>query len=214
MLKSLLLIGKTGKMNQAINEVAEGYDIKITRITIEELKLRQKLEGIDLICEFSHSSISQMVFNIAQKLSIPILIGTTGHQDTDIFKNTSVPTCYAPNTCLEWLILKRAIKRISNLNQRCQIVIDDIHSPTKVDKPSGTVLDILDELPNNNTIINSIRTTNIPSWHKVNFYLLNQVITVEHQVLNRQIYADGAITLARALLNKEPGFYDPEHLID
>jgi len=40
----------------------------------------------------------------------------------------------------------------------------------------------------------------------------NQVIEFNHQVLDRKLYAKGAIELAKLLLNKSPGYYSAEDL--
>jgi len=207
MLESILLIGSTGKMNEQVQMAATFQGITVFRISRKQLVEADYLDfaSVNLIVDFSLPVATRQVITMAISLKKPLLICSTGHSEM-LKSDSEIPICYAPNTCLEWLYLRDCAQAIANANPNMQIVIDDIHTDTKVDKPSGTALELNKTLQNRATI-NSIRMPRLASWHTITFYDYDQIIRLEHQVLNRSVYARGAIRLGSKLIGMPPGVY-------
>jgi 4-hydroxy-tetrahydrodipicolinate reductase len=210
MLNKFTIFGDKGKMNNALVEVGIRENILVERF--KRVNYIEKVEG-QIIIDFSVPEAGFDHFQIAQKYKKAILICTTGHKNLNFLHETSVPVCYAPNTSLEWLIIKRTAVEIEKNSDDNTITVDDIHHASKKDAPSGTALDLISNLNKSRNIIRSIRGPAVSSWHKISFYNEDQIIHLEHQVLDRRVYALGAIKLAMKLILKEPGLYTPEDLL-
>ena len=59
----------------------------------------------------------------------------------------------------------------------------------------------------------AIRRGNIPGIHEVIVSNDNQAITLRHEVYDRALFADGALSAARYLQGKAPGLYDMTNII-
>ena len=53
----------------------------------------------------------------------------------------------------------------------------------------------------------AFRRGNEPGVHKIFAYSKEEVITIEHQALNRRLFAKGAVRAARWLAKQKPGIY-------
>ena len=60
----------------------------------------------------------------------------------------------------------------------------------------------------------AIRRGNIPGIHEVIVSTDTQAITLKHEVYDRALFADGALSAARFLAGKQPGLYQMQNLID
>ena len=54
----------------------------------------------------------------------------------------------------------------------------------------------------------AIRRGNVPGIHEIIVSTDTQSITLRHEVYDRALFADGALTAARFLLEQAPGLYD------
>jgi 4-hydroxy-tetrahydrodipicolinate reductase len=209
------LLGSSGKMGKAIIAVAVkmGIDLIYHSRSVSNIIKDEVFESSDVIIDFSSHEALEENLSLANKYVKPILIGTTGHNEAVLMNMpTNIPVLYAPNTCAEWAILKRAIKNIIHNEANFLMTIDDIHASTKKDSPSGTAKDLIKST--NAQEVRSIRKVNLASWHKVSLFDTDQIIHIEHQVLNREVYASGAIKLAMKLTNLVPGWYLVEDILD
>ena len=59
----------------------------------------------------------------------------------------------------------------------------------------------------------AIRRGNIPGIHEVIVSTDNQCITLKHEVYDRALFADGALSAARFLAGKAPGMYEMADII-
>ena len=111
--------------------------------------------------------------------------------------------------------------------------IVETHHNRKVDAPSGTALSIgkaIQEIRSKATFLmgrsgmakrtpqeigfHAIRRGNIPGIHEVIVSTDTQAITLKHEVYDRALFADGALSAARFLAGKQPGLYQMQNLID
>ena len=124
-------------------------------------------------------------------------------------------------------LVKQAVARFPDAD----VEIVETHHNRKVDAPSGTALLLAEaakesrpELYANTGRsgeskrekaeigISSVRRGNVVGIHEVIISTETQSITLKHEAHDRALFADGAITAARFLINQGPGLYDMNSL--
>ncbi|MBY0585456.1 hypothetical protein K5B08_00975, partial [Candidatus Carsonella ruddii] len=85
--------------------------------------------------------------------------------------------------------------------------IIDIHHDKKIDHPSGTSLMLFSKIKYINKNIFSIRIKNIIGNHVLYLISNNEIIKIEHLVLNRNIFILGIFYSILWLLNKKNGCF-------
>ncbi len=177
--------------------------------------LLQKRE-IDIIVDFSSPESSMLVLEDARSRKIPILIGTTGFNESQLKQidkiSSEVPVLLAPNTSSGIAILKTIITNSRALfSEDSTIEIEETHHKEKKDSPSGTALDLKEiissHFPNSDITVESFREGTNPGEHKVRVLLANESIELTHKAEERSIFASGALLGARWLLSKPKGLY-------
>ncbi len=188
----------------------------------------------DVIIDFSSSEILDKLLDYAIKHNNKLVIGTTNLTKTQlIYLNETSKTSailYSANMSLGAnLLAALAEKAAKILDNNYDIEILDCHHRMKKDAPSGTAIMLgkavakvrnlrFDEYAifnriqkgqrlSNEISITSIRGGQVHGEHEVLFLGDNQIITLKHQSLNRESFADGAIRAAIWIANKPPGLY-------
>lgn len=130
-------------------------------------------------------------------------------------------------------LLIELAKKTAAAFPEADIEIVETHHNRKVDAPSGTALSIgkaIQEIRTKATFLmgrsgmakrtpqeigfHAIRRGNIPGIHEVIVSTDTQAITLKHEVYDRALFADGALSAARFLAGKQPGLYQMQNLID
>lgn len=105
------------------------------------------------------------------------------------------------------------------LGDRATIEIIDLHSETKLDAPSGTALELAEEMadalrkPADSFAFHSVRAGDTPSSHKVIFGCMGEMMEISHHAYNWECYARGACDAAAYLAECEPGVYTMDDVI-
>ncbi len=171
---------------------------------------------IDLIIDFSRPDNSIKVLRFANKKKIPMVIGTTGFSDTEyeeIFKiSEQIPLVIAPNTSMGLVFLKKILDQSKQfLNFASSIEIHEKHHKEKIDSPSGTAINLkehIKELTSKQEIeIFSVREGDSAGEHRLMLFFNEEVLEISHKVLDRSIFATGAIIAGKWLKDKQPGAY-------
>ena len=201
--------------------------------------LAENLEKTEVIFDFSSSEGNEVLLDALSKekmSSKKIIIGTTQLPEKQLMKWEKVAKenkhsiLLAPNTSIGVLILSEIAQTVGPLFQKfgfdCEIV--ETHHKKKKDAPSGTALKLAerinkdlkkklvlqthhDGLRNPDTLgIHSVRAGDVFGEHVVRFISANEEIALEHKALNRDLFAEGAITLAKWLCDQKPGFFTLE----
>ena len=195
------LIGQNGKMGQILEELIN-HDPKLTLDTKPEV-----------IIDFSHPAC------LAKTLSFnkPTVIGTTGYSKEDYQKiNTQSqnrPILMSANFSLGIALLKKMIAYTNKFLKGCDIDIIEAHHKTKKDAPSGTALTLLQTLEGK-AKMHSIRAGQIVGEHKVLFSTDTESLTLEHVAHSRTVFAKGALLAAKFIVNKAPGLYSIDDLLE
>ena len=61
---------------------------------------------------------------------------------------------------------------------------------------------------------NSIRKGEIIGEHEVKFSSGKEIISLNHEAFDRELYSDGALTAAKWLFSKKPGLYSMRDLLN
>ena len=218
----ILVSGFSGKMGTAIRKL--GSKLHNLRFhDIEKVCSKSEVE-FDLIIDFSLPSFSSHALSKAIELELPILIGTTGHDEEFILSIESaskkIPVLYEANFSKGIRLLKRTLHEFVNRNytEVKLIRIFESHHLNKKDIPSGTALSLRDFLASmfssDQTIeIYAQRANNIFGIHRIEIILKNEeVISFLHNAESRDIFAHGAIEAGLWLAKQKPGIHKLENI--
>lgn len=218
----ILVSGFSGKMGTAIRKLGS----KLHNLRFHDIaKVCSKSEvEFDLIIDFSLPSFSSHALSKAIELELPILIGTTGHDEEFILSIESaskkIPVLYEANFSKGIRLLKRTLHEFVNRNytEVKLIRIFESHHLNKKDIPSGTALSLRDFLASmfssDQTIeIYAQRANNIFGIHRIEIVLKNEeVISFLHNAESRDIFAHGAIEAGLWLVKQKPGIHKLENI--
>ena len=174
-----------------------GLDIQFDNLTFYDIKkvdLESELK-FDLIIDFSSSSFTSYLIERALEFELPILIGTTGLDKSQIqsikMASQKIPVLFEANFSKGIKLLKRTIKGFltDNHAELKLIKIYESHHSNKQDIPSGTALllknFISSILPNFDEKIEiySKRANEIFGIHRVEIVLENEEVISFTKVL-------------------------------
>ena len=173
-------------------------------------------QDIDLIIDFSRPENSIKALRFANKEKIPMVLGTTGFSDTELEVindiSKEIPLLIAPNTSTGVAIIKKLIYQSKDiLELASSIEIHEKHHEEKVDSPSGTAINLKEQLKEisskENIKIFSVREGHSAGEHTIKLYFDDEVLEISHQALDRSLFAKGAIIAGKWLKDKKPGSY-------
>ncbi|RPF48508.1 dihydrodipicolinate reductase [Hydrogenoanaerobacterium saccharovorans] len=193
----------------------------------------------DCIIDFSHPSLLNSMLEYAVHTSTPIVVATTGLSSKQIalLRKTSelVPVFFSFNMSLGVNLLAELAKKAATiLGHDFDIEIVEKHHNQKVDAPSGTAIMLADAINHaqsdcyeyvydrhskrekrskNEIGMHSIRGGTIVGEHDVIFAGKDEVITLSHSAMSKEIFATGAVNAALYLAGKNAGLYDMGDLV-
>ena len=190
----------------------------------------------DVIIDFYHHSAAADVLRYAKEIGAAAVIGTTGHTEEEkrlIFDAAKeIPVFYSGNMSIGIALLCQLTRQTVALFPDADVEIVEIHHNRKVDAPSGTAHMLFDAIrqvrPNavehcgrsgegkrtpEEIGVSSLRMGGIVGMHEVHICTGNQVLTLRHEALSRDMLAEGAVDAARFILGKQPGLYGMEDLL-
>lgn len=144
-------------------------------------------------------------------MDTPLVIGTTGFNDYQLNKireyATKHPVLLAPNMSPGMNSMQKVIKALSELKTLgFDAVLSETHHKHKKDSPSGTakaLLETLKEIGYTDVPVNVTRAGAEKGLHKVTFYSDEEVLSIEHRVVDRKVFAKGALLGAAFLIKKK-----------
>ncbi len=192
----------------------------------------------DVIIDFSNPVVLDSMLNFAKSKNIPLVICTTGFNDIQVetIKEASkdVAVFYSGNMSLGInLIIELSKKAASILGGSFDVEIIEKHHNQKIDAPSGTALMIADGiseiLPDSQYVydrhsyrqkrakneigIHAVRGGTIVGEHEVIFAGHDEIFSLKHQALSKEVFAVGAVNAAVYLKDKECGMFDMGKLL-
>ncbi len=195
---------------------------------------------IDVIIDFSNVALLDGILEYAKNNNTPVVIATTGYSDTQIEKikeySKIIPIFFTFNMSIGVNLLCSLAKKAANiLGSDFDIEIIEKHHNQKIDAPSGTAIMLANAIntefgdnlnyeydrhskrnkrPKNEIGIHSVRGGTIVGEHDVVFAGRDEVITLSHQALSKEVFAVGAIRAAKFISNKTAGLYDMNSILN
>jgi 4-hydroxy-tetrahydrodipicolinate reductase len=126
------------------------------------------------------------------------------------------PTVFAPNFSPGVNLMLGLIEKAAPILKAWgyDAVVHETHHARKIDAPSGTAKAIVDALGDLKHQVHSSRAGNIVGTHEVRFVGTGDILTLEHEALDRAIFARGAILAAEwASRQDRPGLYSMKDVI-
>jgi 4-hydroxy-tetrahydrodipicolinate reductase len=193
----------------------------------------------DVLVDFSAAAALQSSLDRAVSAAVPILIGTTGLDDTAdrriAVAAKEIAVLRAPNTSLGVTLLADLVERAARvLGPDWDIEIAELHHRDKTDAPSGTALllgeaagrghgtDIKSERGRSGRDLKretgaigfaSLRGGTVTGEHDVMFLGAEERLILSHRAESRMIFARGALAAARFLVGKPAGLYSMRDVI-
>lgn len=219
-----------------------GYDVNTEqRNSFPVVDDLSKFSGhADAIIDFSHPNSLDSLLDYSEQTGVPVVVATTGLSTQQIARVNEhakkVPVFSSANMSLGVNLLVSLVKKAAAiLEGNFDIEIIEKHHNQKIDAPSGTALMIADEIASSlqgdadyiydrhcvrkkrekhEIGIHSVRGGTIVGEHEVLFAGNDEIISVSHTAMSKEIFAVGAIRAAKFLAGKQPGLYTMEDLID
>jgi 4-hydroxy-tetrahydrodipicolinate reductase len=190
----------------------------------------------DVIVDFSVPEQSALCAEVAGLLGKALVVGTTGLSDRQrsAVKSAAVKSAVvlASNMSVGANVLFALLAQATAaLGPRFDIEVVEAHHRNKVDAPSGTALRIVDVIAEargsdrrslaklgrsgatstrtpGEIGVHSIRGGATAGHHSVHFLSNTETLTLEHEALSREAFADGAVRAAVFAGSSPPGLYD------
>ncbi len=222
-MKSVVVVGASGKMGQEILQVLAEKKIKAAACGSKTPLTKKTLLGKNLVIDFSSPEGLESALALCVELQIPLVSGTTGISDNQKKKLMTaakkIPVLWSPNMSLGIALLKKSVHLLAKL-EGFDFQVEEFHHRRKKDRPSGTALALqqclTEALPRKTTLPEPIvmRAGGIVGIHKVYATSEEEMIVFEHQALNRRVFASGAVRAGEWLCQQKPGLYQMEDLFE
>ena len=199
--------------------ISEIIDVTSELVVIDDIEMAAECD-VFIDCTNAETFMNNS-FDKYERMQKPVIIATTAFSETDIEKIRglagNVPVFMTGNFSIALHDFIESIKFYARrISKDTDVQIVEYHHNQKKDAPSGTALMIKDALISANASIDkdkisicSIRGGNIFGEHEVIFAnCKDEVVTFKHQVSSREPFVDGAIEVAKWIVNQVNGLYD------
>lgn len=230
----ILLIGALGKMGREVATNTQNYGDEISfGVECQEAvadscyakakhdfelvseKNLSKIDGknIDAIIDFSTSTDRAKYFEFATKYNIAYGLFSTNFTKNDekYVKKSSkkIPILVCKNSSLGVNVLYKLAQVASQNLPHSQVVLTEYHHTQKLDMPSGTAKAIEKILSENNIDFqtSAFRVGNEKGYHKIEFFLGDEILTISHRANSRKIFACGALEAMHKLIRHQNGIF-------
>jgi 4-hydroxy-tetrahydrodipicolinate reductase len=227
-------------MGQAITAIAAEMDSAVHAATDAGDDPSTKLDGCDVIIDFSSPHATRSLLELAAARHKPIVIGTTGHTAAEkqslLQLAAKVPCVWAGNFSVGVNLLFALTRRATAaLGADYDTEVVEMHHRFKKDAPSGTAARlleiILEERKLNSSAlrhgrsgitgerqptevgVHALRGGDVVGDHTVIFATLGERIEITHRAGDRAIFARGAIRAAEWVIRQKPGVYDMQDVL-
>jgi 4-hydroxy-tetrahydrodipicolinate reductase len=238
----IIITGAKGRMGKALVACAPNFrDLEI----VGQIDLGDDLNTViargDVVVDFSSHTATPGVADLCAKHQKALVIGTTGHTDTDTFevrlKQAQIPIVWSSNfstgvNTLFWLTRKAA----EILGPGFDLEIIEMHHRLKKDSPSGTARTLAEILSDVRKLqlakaarygragivgertpaeigIHSVRGGDVVGDHTVIFANTGERLELTHKASSRDTLANGALRAALWVAKQKPGVYSMQDVL-
>jgi len=239
---NISIVGYKGRMGEALLAcAASNRELQVVGKADQGDDLQPALIRADVVIDFSFHEVTSSVAQICAEHKKPLVIGTTGHSDSEkaqITKTISrIPVVWASNystgvNTLFWLTRKAA----QILGPGFDLEIVEMHHRMKKDAPSGTAATlaeilaevrdqqlkevirhgrqgIVGERTSGEIGMHSLRGGDVVGDHTVVFAAPGERLELTHKASSRETFALGAIRAAQWVVWQTPGLYDMQDVL-
>lgn len=193
----------------------------------------------DVIVDFSHPALLSDLLDYAKETKTPLVAATTGYSEeqTAAIRKAAedVAVFFTFNMSLGMNLLIDLAKRAASvLSDQFDIEILEKHHNQKLDAPSGTAIMLANAInevsgdryhyeydrhskrqkrTQSEIGIHSVRGGTIVGEHDVIFAGRDEILTLSHTAMSKEIFAVGAVNAAKFLANQPAGLYEMKDLL-
>jgi len=238
----VIINGYKGRMGQALEHCApqhRGLEL-VAKVDAGD-DLATVIGQCDVVIDFSSHAATVSVATLCANQKKALVIGTTGHSDTDTFEirrlAKEIPMVWASNfstgvNTLFWLTRKAA----EILGPDFDLEVVEMHHRLKKDAPSGTAKTLAEILADVRKLklneaarhgragivgertqgeigVHSIRGGDVVGDHTVIFANTGERVELTHKASSRDTFANGALRAAQWVVKQKPGIYDMQDVL-
>jgi len=193
----------------------------------------------DVIIDFSHPAALPGLLEYAGECGLPIVLATTGYSEAQVAlireRSASLPIFYTGNMSLGINLMQELCRIAARvLGGQFDVEIIEKHHNKKIDAPSGTALmlaeSVSSQLKNPSRYeynrhskrerrssgeigIHSVRGGTIVGVHDVIFAGQDEILTISHTAMSKNVFAQGALSAALYMRGQASGLYNMGDLI-
>lgn len=224
----IAIAGKNGRMGQAISALAQCTEF----LTEDPLP--------DVVVDFSSPKGTIEVATFCARHNVPFVTGTTGLMEGELaaVKNAAnqVAVVQSGNMSLGITLVRRLVAEAATALADFDIEILETHHRHKKDSPSGTALLLgeaaararggalseracfsrhgrMEERKPEEIGFAVRRGGGVYGEHEVSFMSEGETITLGHQALSRDAFAQGALSAASWVIGQPPGLYSMDDVL-
>ena len=229
-----------GRMGHMIEEVAQekGHEV-IGRVDVTNVSDLKTMPAADVVIDFSHPAMLPALAEYVKRTGAALVSGTTGYDENhmEVLQGLCeyAPVVHSANYSMGIALFRHILEQLPQaLLENFDIEILEKHHNKKVDAPSGTALALADaakegageamtyvydrtgkrEKRTKNEIgIHAIRGGTIVGEHDVIFAGRDEIVTLSHTAMSKEIFAVGAVKAAKFLAGKPAGLYDMKDVL-
>jgi 4-hydroxy-tetrahydrodipicolinate reductase len=238
----IIINGSKGRMGQAlVNCAPQHRGLELAAKIDAGDDLAAVIGQADVVIDFSSHAATVAVATLCAKHGKALVIGTTGHSDTDVFEirklAKEIPMVWASNfstgvNTLFWLTRKAA----EILGPNFDLEVVEMHHRLKKDAPSGTAKSLAEILADVRKLhlneaarhgragivgertqseigVHSIRGGDVVGDHTVIFANTGERVELTHKASSRDTFANGALRAAAWVVKQKPGIYDMQDVL-
>jgi 4-hydroxy-tetrahydrodipicolinate reductase len=182
-----------------------------------------KIQVADVLIEFTtpEATIAHVGYAVTVKNMEAMVIGTTGlsEENKELLKSASeiVPILFSSNMSIGVNLLFGLVPEMAKkLGPGWDIEIVEAHRKAKADAPSGTAKDFvrfISEATKREVPTHALRMGDIAGDHTIIFAGQGERIEIVHRAQSPVLFAKGALNLAKKLIDRPAGLYEPVDLL-
>ena len=238
----IIINGSKGRMGQTLLACAPRHSkLQVVGQIDQGDDLSAVIGQCDAVIDFSAHHATPAVSQLCAKNKKALVIGTTGHNDTETFEirkcAETIPMVWASNystgiNTLFWLTRKAA----EILGPDFDLEVVEMHHRLKRDAPSGTAKSlaeilaqvrhlqystaarhgrhgIVGERTQGEIGVHAIRGGDVVGDHTVIFANTGERVELTHKASSRETFANGALRAAAWVVQQKPGVYDMQDVL-
>jgi 4-hydroxy-tetrahydrodipicolinate reductase len=231
----ILIHGASGRMGKALLRLAAEDDaLDVVAAVVGRAPAQRVVDGVphfaaselagappfDVAIDFSLPQGFSPILQLCQRRGVALVSGTTGLDDAQRqaldAASASIPLLWASNFSLGVAVLTELVERAGAALSGWDCDVIESHHVHKKDAPSGTALTLGEAaaIAGVQPRYASLRAGDIVGEHLVQFTGLGERIELVHRAGNRDVFARGALHVARRLHGRAAGSYRVRDLLD